>query len=124
MKIRFFTSALLCVIPVFVFAAPPSPNPTYLHTLITAFLQLFNILIKVAFSVGLLMFIWGLAKFVSHSGNEKSIEQGRQFMVWGIIVLFVMVSVWGIVALMQTMFDADAGAPMTTPSTTYTPSLL
>ena len=119
MKIKFLTGALLFILPVFVFAQQPDPDPTYLHTLITAFLPLINILIKVALSVGLLMFIWGLVKFITHSGNEKSIEQGRQFMIWGVIILFVMVSVWGIIALMQTMFDADGGAPMTVPSTTY-----
>jgi len=83
---------------------------------------LFGIIIPYTVSLGLLLFIWGLAKFIAHSGNEKSVAQGKHFMIWGIIVLFVMVSVWGIIGLMQTMTGANpATAAPTPPVTNYTP---
>jgi len=48
-------------------------------------------------SASLLVFIWGIAKFIWASGDEKKLEEGKRLMFWGIIALFVMVSVWSII---------------------------
>ena len=54
-------------------------------------------LIPISASLALLFFFWGLAKFILHSGDEKGREEGKEVMKWGIIALFVLVSIWGIV---------------------------
>ncbi len=69
--------------------------------LITAVGGLISRLTLIAAGVALLVFFWGLAKFIFKSGDEKSHEEGAAVMKWGIIALFVMVSVWGIVNFMQ-----------------------
>ena len=47
--------------------------------------------------LALLAFIWGLAKFISRvGGDEKAVTEGKKLMLWGLIALFVMISVWGI----------------------------
>jgi hypothetical protein len=40
-------------------------------------------------------------------------KEARNIMVMGVIVLFVMVSIWGLVALLQDTFDIDSGAAPT-----------
>lgn len=50
-------------------------------------------------------FIWGVAMFVAHPGEEKVREEGKKRIVWGIVGLFVAISVWGIVALIATMVN-------------------
>ena len=50
------------------------------------------------------IFFYGLAKFIydraqGKDGNE--LKKGKEFMMWGLISLFVMVSVWGIIKLAQ-----------------------
>ena len=55
-------------------------------------------------TLALLVFLWGLARFVLNSGDEKGREEGKKIMFWGIIALFVMVSVFGIVSVLQTTF--------------------
>jgi len=50
----------------------------------------------------LLVFIWGVVQFIATS-EEKKREEGRRRMVWGLIGLFVIVSVWGLVALIQSL---------------------
>ena len=52
-----------------------------------------------AVALALLFFFWGLAQFILKSGDAASHEEGKNKMVWGVIALFVMVSIWGIVGL-------------------------
>ncbi len=55
----------------------------------------------------LLVFLWGVAKFILKSDSETEREKGKQVMIWGLIGIFVMVSVTGIVYLVAvTFFDA------------------
>lgn len=43
-------------------------------------------------------FFWGLVKFINNASDTAEHEQGKQFMVWGVISFFVLVSLWGIVS--------------------------
>jgi len=64
------------------------------------FIRIFIDLIKLAFPVmiglALLVFFKGLIAFIAKSGDAKSHEEGRSLMIWGVIALFIMVSVFGI----------------------------
>ena len=51
--------------------------------------------------IALLIFFWGLVKFIFAQGSETAKADGKKVMLWGLIALFVMVSVWGIVRFMQ-----------------------
>lgn len=62
---------------------------------------LINVLTTVAAGAALLVFFWGLVKFILKAGDEKGVEEGRRLMLWGIIALFIMVSVWGLVAFIR-----------------------
>jgi len=59
----------------------------------------------VLLALALALFLWGLVVFMTRAGEDQ--EKGKQHMVWGIIILFVAVSVWGIVQLLQVIFGAD-----------------
>ena len=49
------------------------------------------------FAVALLIFIWGIVKFfIVDADEEAKRSQGKQFMIWGLIALTVMISVWGL----------------------------
>ena len=52
---------------------------------------------KIVAAIALLVFFWGLVKFIMKAGDEKAVAEGRRLMLWGIVALFVMVSVWGLV---------------------------
>jgi hypothetical protein len=73
-------------------------------------------LTKIAAAAALLVFFWGLVKFISKAGDVKAVEEGRRFMLWGIIALFVMVSVWGIVLFLQTQLNIHQGLPFNVPT--------
>ena len=63
--------------------------------------------------IALLVFFWGLVKFIFAQGSETVKTEAKKVMVWGLIALFVMISVWGIVRFMQEAFleGADFTAP-------------
>jgi Na+/H+ antiporter NhaC len=70
---------------------------TTLKTLLTDFKGLMNAVISAIFALSIAFFFWGTAQFIlNDAGNDKTREDGKKKMVWGIIALFVMFSIWGI----------------------------
>lgn len=68
-------------------------------------------LIPLIVALALFLFFWGLVKFIWNSGDESSIKQGRDLMIWGVVVLFVMVSVFGILSLLSNSFGINFDVP-------------
>ncbi|MEK7147878.1 MAG: hypothetical protein AAB758_01115 [Patescibacteria group bacterium] len=63
---------------------------------IRIFIELINMILPVIMALTLLVFFRGLVSFIAKSGDSKSHSEGRNLMVWGLIGLFVMVSLFGI----------------------------
>lgn len=64
-------------------------------------------IVPLLFVVAMVAFIWGVVQFVAGADNEEKREKGRQFMIWGIVGLAVMVSVWGLVSIFTKSFGID-----------------
>jgi len=73
--------------------------------LVNLFIDLIKAMIPVVIGLALLAFIWGLVKFISRvGGDEKAVTEGKQLMIWGLIALFLMVSIWGILGFFYNEF--------------------
>jgi len=70
--------------------------PTNFPELVNVFFQLIKQVIPVLIAVAFLVFFFGIVKFIGKAGDETAIKEGRQQMVWGVIALFILVSIWGI----------------------------
>lgn len=93
-------------------------DPTWLNSINTGGVTVLTGLITLSIAIALLVFIFGIVKFISHSGDEKATEAGKQLMIWGIIGLFVIVSVWGLVAILRELVGAQNPAtPFQAPQT-------
>ena len=57
--------------------------------------------IGVLAALALLVFVWGLVKFIARAGSDEGRKEGKQVMIWGVVALFVLVSLWGIVGFIQ-----------------------
>ncbi len=68
-------------------------------------------IIPFIFSLAFVMFLWGMTQFLMNSEEEAKREKGRQFMIWGIIALTVMVSVWGLVKVLGGTFNVPYVIP-------------
>ncbi len=60
-----------------------------------------NPIIYLMFAVAFVVFIWGLVQFATHLDNEEARSTGVKHMIWGVIGMVIMVSVRGIVNLID-----------------------
>lgn len=89
-------------------------SPTNVQTLLGyATCIINNSVIPFIFAVAIVMFIWGAVKFfIINADEEAKRAQGKQFMIWGIIALAVMLSVWGLVGILRSTFDPNGDNSM------------
>ncbi len=97
--------------------AQSTPAPQNFGALIKIFIDLINTAIPVVAGLALLAFLFGLTKFILNSGgNQKGIDEGKKLMFWGLIALFVMVSLWGIISFLSGELGfAQPGLPLLPP---------
>ncbi len=100
-------SVITLTTPALVLAAGPKLDG-YLNTLITQGTSLLKSLLVFLISLAVVWFIWNVIKYAM-SEEEDGKEKAKQQMIWGIIAMAVIVSIWGIVALLQTAFGTGGG---------------
>lgn len=96
------TGALL--LPAFVSAQ------TLLNTLALAS-QFLNSLVYLFITLAIVIFFYGLVKYLLQGGSEGKAE-GLKIMLMGVITIFVMVSIWGIIRLLQSTFRVTSTEPI------------
>jgi len=66
--------------------------------------------IRIGFVFIFLAFFWGIGLFIRNSdgSNAKGLEEGKQWMLWSVIALFVAITLWGLVAFLQGTVRADS----------------
>lgn len=82
---------------------------TLLNTLALANTFL-NALIGLFITLAIVVFFWGLIRYLVSVGEEKS--AGLQIMFYGVLAIFVMVSIWGIIRLLQSTFSVTSTSPV------------
>jgi hypothetical protein len=99
-----FFSALYTIsflgVPLFAHAAPA--NFQGLVTIIVGLVN--NALVPLIFAVALLTFLLGVFRYFFSPESTENIKTGRQVVIWGIITIAVMVSIWGILNMLSATF--------------------
>jgi hypothetical protein len=92
-----------------------------LQTIITAIGNAIFALVPVAASLALLAFFWGLAMYLFSfgEGKDEKLKQGRNLMLYGVLVIFVMVSIFGIVLLLRSAFGVVGETRLPPPSVDF-----
>lgn len=67
--------------------------------------------IVLIFALAILYFLWNVALFIKKSDDPKEIEKFKTNAIWGIIAIFVMASMWGLVQVLINSFVPGAGVP-------------
>lgn len=97
----------ISILPAFSAYTPPQQVQS-LNDVSYMFAYLFSgSLIPGLIGLALVFFLIGVVKFVASGDNEEKRTSGRNMMIFGIIVLFVMVSVWGLVSIIYKSFFSD-----------------
>lgn len=71
----------------------------------------------VPFLIGIAVFIviWGIFRYVTSVADEEKRVEARQFVIWGVILIFCMLSVWGFVNILVNSFSLSKQAPTNLP---------
>lgn len=74
---------------------------------------LINPLIILIFTLALVLFIFGLFNFFGNRDDVESLEKGKRHMLWGIVGMAIMVSVFGIMNLITQTLGVNNVDPNT-----------
>lgn len=96
--------SLLFALPAVAFAQELDP----IKDLIEAIGSIVATLIPILIGIALIAFFWGLVLYILKAGDEKAKEKGKRIMIAGLISLFVMVSVYGIIELAQNALGVES----------------
>lgn len=67
--------------------------------------EVINPILIVLFITAIIVFVYGLLRFVSKMSSEEERRRGKSSMVWGLLGMFIMVAVFGIIGLMLDLIN-------------------
>ncbi|MCA9355865.1 hypothetical protein KC865_04965 [Candidatus Kaiserbacteria bacterium] len=77
-------------------------KPTTYKELIGSIIDIINLIIPAIFAVLFIFFIWKMIdSWIIHAGDQTKRDEGKKYALTAVIVFVVMVSAWGIVALIK-----------------------
>jgi hypothetical protein len=102
MKKKLTLLSLIALTPILTFAQARD-----FRGLVQIIIDLIKSLVPLIVALTLLVFIWGIFQLV-RSNSEDSRKEAIAVITYGIISLFVMVSVWGLVSILTSTFFGGA----------------
>lgn len=94
-KISYLMAGVASIVPSFAFAAGQG-----LDGIITLVGNIIGKIIPIIIAIAVVMFLWGVLKYVT-AKDEDGHKEAIHVMISGIVVLFVMVSIWGLVNILS-----------------------
>ena len=94
----------LLLVPTFVGALVEIKNPLKADSFQELILDIVDFLFNLAIPIMALMIIWGGFLFVTATGKEESIRQGKQLILWAIIGFIIILLAKGLIAFLQNIF--------------------
>lgn len=76
---------------------------------VSIIIGIINSLVPVVFGLALLAFFWGVSLLLFNASDAGKRDEGKRIIVWGIVALFIMVSIWGFVNLLTSTFFPSGG---------------
>ena len=110
-KTTFFGSLLLLASPFIASAQALTP----LKNLVASVGSIVFALIPILIGLAVVVFFWGLVKYIRDSG--KSHDAGLKTMIAGIVSIFIMVSLYGIIAFAGNALDISQNSGVLAPPT-------
>lgn len=105
-KQKYSIILLLFATPSMVFAA------STLNDIEIAALGLLNAVVPMLIAAAVAFFLWSVLKYINSGDNAEARTQARALMVYGVIAIFVMVSLWGFVNVLKDTFDLNDNIPV------------
>lgn len=65
-----------------------------------------NPLLVLIFAMSAVMFVWGAARYILGAESEEARSTGSKHMLWGIIGMFIIVAIGGIISIIKNTIGA------------------
>ena len=69
--------------------------------------EIINPLIGFMFALAVVIFLYGVLQFLMNAESEEAKTTGKQHMIWGIIGIAIMMSVWTILSVVSNTVGTD-----------------
>jgi len=110
MKTKFFVLSSILLSPVAMISARYQNDAKNIGGLTYLVGSIVAGIIPIASMLAILFFFYGLAMYILKAGDPKAADEGKSIMIWGIIAIFVMTSIYGIVGFIQRSAGMDRAA--------------
>ena len=97
---RYAAVATAVVAPAIAFAQ----DSTAVTAVVTGTLAIVNIIVTIVFVLAVLVFGWGVVKYIMSAGDPEGEKEARGFLWWGVIGIAVLAFVFGIIQYAATYF--------------------
>ena len=87
-----------------------------LATLVGTVIGLINQIIPVLVALALVLFLWGGVLYIYKSQDAHGRAANKELLIWGLIAMFVLISIWGILRLLCNSFLGSASCQGTVPA--------
>jgi hypothetical protein len=105
----------MSLFPVLAFATGASGTLSNLTGFVNQAKVIIDLLIPMAFALAIIYFFFGVAKYIGKAGDPKEAAAGKSIMIYGVIAIAVMASLYGIIAYLQNTVGVTAGSTITVP---------
>lgn len=72
-------------------------------------------------SAAVVFFLWGVLQFVMSAGDDEAREKGKSHIIWGVIGITVMISVWALVTWLTSTLGLTVITPISAPTVQQIP---
>jgi hypothetical protein len=97
--------AVMSFVPVLALAQ--TANLSGISTLVDQFGSIIAKVIPILFALAIIYFFWGVIKYIRSAGDPKAASEGKSIMIWGVIAIAVMLSIYGLVNWLQSSFGIN-----------------
>ena len=102
-----FLPALVIIavsVPLMAMAAEDLITPVANNVLATV-----RVLVTVVFVLAIATFGWGIVQFIFAAGDPTTLAKAKQFLLWGVIGMAIMASIFGLTKFLQNYFGVNSG---------------
>lgn len=94
----------------FVAFAQSGGSLSNVQTLITSIGNIIDALVPIMFTLIFVVFFYGVAMYVVKAGDEEAQKKAKSIMIYGVIGIAVVASIWGLVSFLQYAFLGGTSA--------------
>ena len=82
------------------------------NSLVAKLTSLGNVATTILIALAVIYIIWHTVQFIMNASNEEERAKNRTGILWGIVGLAIILSIWGLVALLTNTFKTDNRQPV------------